>query len=1517
MKNLLPIQIKDGEPAAKPQIPDRGVEKKLLVDPEEDAKTEVKQRKLEEFMALNTSVKDHPLPEPAPHCSICLDILTETATCRLNQCNHWLHEACCKELVMQNAPSSSLWLACPICTTIHGTRTGNQPLNGKMSCCVDSRSLAGFPGCGTIQLDFQFKAGTQENGHPSPGRLYRVTGFPRSSFLPNNELGQQLAAMLKLAFERRLLFTVGTSSTTGRADTLTFNDIHLKTSKDGQYGYPDPTYLGRLTKELANFGIHPFCGSVQEGAVGGIVEAGNMSIPKHVERRPLTHTTDIKSSEVIIPMSNNWIPRKLQHLRQKLRNGEVRMIDAAKGFGFIEVPSERKKGYYFRVENVKNFANIDVRLMSGSSVMFAGDIVVDDPKCLRADLVLVNPPEQAKKPHQEGWLIGEIKTICETMFFVKVDREIVVKDVFVHKDKISKFLLPLRIGDHVEFVLAARNPGKPSAHKARPLEYRSRRTSLEVDDFFLSFYKAMDSKESSLALSEALSTLSLWLYLVKEADEKPDIMMKFGLFLTVVIKKGRYHRALLRAMLTEIITTTFATSMLIASESAYQCQIMLGEMASSVSKMLETFCCLVADLVPDLTSALMPLVLGQIHLLLKDGDVKSSVLNLFTTFVMPNQRSDEDEVGRSTPNIVPNSKQMAANDFNGVAALSPVKVGEPYSNEDDYLDTYYRLMWAEAFSKIQEGVQDFVHGKLDARNMDVYLNVSLAGLCQDMSRTIALPLKFRPARKIKNWKVSPKLMFGNLLAISASQRFDDIIWATVCDRDDEMLEKHSIIYVTLIEDNSLPQGDLIRKLVQFSGLMVMAESPTFYQSTQPILRSLRQINMEDYKLGQEIITARPVNQDPPTYIEAFKQDEVYARLIPTLTKTLDDSQQEAFMHALSHKVAVIQGPPGCGKTYIGAKLAELILAAKLDRPILVLTYKNHALDEFLKQMLPLCGGKEGLIRIGGRSLEPELNDCNLNVVARNSKLYGLVQDEIWEKKTEIDVVSQRLQNAIQSFTKTTLLSCDDVLTSLEEWQLVSLLVDWDWSGIRFKKKTFAGKPMVASMMNDAINSHVSIRNFCSKYLYTRDSKQSLKKHQKVSFTDVEHNLFSLLRVALKHWLPTRDEIRKMRDIHSPFRQLLIDTEMEAGQEEDLNNVNGNADAYDEDMIRELQEGRLVNTRSSSGRDGEGRKKNIVNLFADIGHSTRGYQLSDFPDGMIIPKGQQVVSVIWDLPPVSRMQILYALLVTSSTTHGEEVNQLVGELCQLQLQKQDLEIEKKLKAALRAKVVGATTTGAAINVQLIQRLKPPVVIVEEAAEILEPGLIAALSSATEHLILIGDHKQLRPQVTNYRLRTDYGFDLSLMERLIKSDYPYKTLSTQSRMRPEFSSLLLDIYPKLLDNSNVVDQNEALGCIAKSLFFWGHDHKETGGKKQDDGPEKSRSKTNDAEAEMVVALALFMLRNGVKVDEVTILVAYLGQKKVIRQKLIDAKNMMPDLFKSSDTIIACHTIDMFQVGPTYTI
>ncbi|XP_048967032.1 probable E3 ubiquitin-protein ligase DTX2 isoform X3 [Canis lupus dingo] len=98
--------------------------------------------------------------------------------------------------------------------------------------------------------------------HPNPGKPFTARGFPRQCYLPDNAQGRKVLELLKVAWKRRLIFTVGTSSTTGETDTVVWNEIHHKTEMDRNvtgHGYPDPNYLQNVLAELAAQGVTEDC----------------------------------------------------------------------------------------------------------------------------------------------------------------------------------------------------------------------------------------------------------------------------------------------------------------------------------------------------------------------------------------------------------------------------------------------------------------------------------------------------------------------------------------------------------------------------------------------------------------------------------------------------------------------------------------------------------------------------------------------------------------------------------------------------------------------------------------------------------------------------------------------------------------------------------------------------------------------------------------------------------------------------------------------------------------------------------------------------------------------------------------------------------------------------------------------------------------------------------------------------------------------------------------------------------
>lgn len=184
-------------------------------------------------------------------CVICCDGFDDGRTVvHLSKCgSHYFHENC---IAASFKPG---FITCPVCQTIYGIRTGTQP-KGTMRVTITNERLSGYPNCGCITIHYSFKDGIQEEHHPSPGHAYY--GTSRTAYLPDNAEGRNVLKLLQLAFSRNLVFTIGTSVTTGAPNCVIWNGIHHKTSTSGgstNFGYPDPTYLERVTDELKAKGV--------------------------------------------------------------------------------------------------------------------------------------------------------------------------------------------------------------------------------------------------------------------------------------------------------------------------------------------------------------------------------------------------------------------------------------------------------------------------------------------------------------------------------------------------------------------------------------------------------------------------------------------------------------------------------------------------------------------------------------------------------------------------------------------------------------------------------------------------------------------------------------------------------------------------------------------------------------------------------------------------------------------------------------------------------------------------------------------------------------------------------------------------------------------------------------------------------------------------------------------------------------------------------------------------------------
>ncbi|KAI5644349.1 AAA domain-containing protein [Phthorimaea operculella] len=204
-----------------------------------------------------------------------------------------------------------------------------------------------------------------------------------------------------------------------------------------------------------------------------------------------------------------------------------------------------------------------------------------------------------------------------------------------------------------------------------------------------------------------------------------------------------------------------------------------------------------------------------------------------------------------------------------------------------------------------------------------------------------------------------------------------------------------------------------------------------------------------------------------------------------------------------------------------------------------------------------------------------------------------------------------------------------------------------------------------------------------------------------------------------------------------------------------------------------------------------------------------------------------------------------------------------------------DIVKQKLPALQNAVKEASDAGAARLRKLLQALGPPIVIVEEAAEVLEAHIVTSLTKNCKHLILIGDHQQLRPSISNMKLVRRYNTNVSLFERMIENGVLSHRLGVQHRMRPEFAALISPhIYSDLYNHPSVQDFPNVIGMTA-NLFFFNHDFQE---QKVDD----SASRTNHQEADLTLAVANYLMQQGYHPTDVTILTTYAGQMFYMRKQ-----------------------------------
>ncbi|MXQ86631.1 hypothetical protein E5288_WYG012925 [Bos mutus] len=815
--------------------------------------------------------------------------------------------------------------------------------------------------------------------------------------------------------------------------------------------------------------------------------------------------------------------------------------------------------------------------------------------------------------------------------------------------------------------------------------------------------------------------------------------------------------------------------------------------------------------------------------------------------------------------------------------LRPNIISGKYESTAVYLDTHFRLLREDFVRPLREGIlellQSFEDQGLRKRKFDdirIYFDTRIiTPVCSSTGIVYKVQFDTKPLKFVR-WQNSKRLLYGSLVCMS-KDNFETFLFATVSNREHEDLCR-GIVQLSFNEQSQQLLAD-----VQPSDSFLMVETTAYFEAYRHVLEGLQEVQEEDVPFQRNIVECdsdvrepryllmggrydfTPLIKNPSATGEPLRNDEGLRHprvnvLDPCQWPSkealrLDDSQMEALRFALTRELAIIQGPPGTGKTYVGLKIVQALLTNEpvwqisiQKFPILVVCYTNHALDQFLEGIYK-CQ-KTSIVRVGGRSNSEILKQFTLrelrnkrefrrNLPLHLRRAYMSIMTQMKESEQELHEGAQTLECTMRGVLQEQHL---EKFISPQHWK--SLMngpnQDSEWVCFRGRKH---------SVMLEFLGLGVGS--------FTQSVAPAVPENTE------EADLIQADRMIEEEELARPRRRRKEENgAIQELAEVLLAMRLD-------NHGPGTA-AGQEQATGEWETQRSQKKRMKKKVKVELRKLNTMT-------EAEANKIQD----------------VWQLDLNSRWQLyrLWLQMYQADTrrkilNYERQYRTSAERMAELRLQ-EDLHILKD------AQIVGMTTTGAAKYRQILQKVEPRIVIVEEAAEVLEAHTIATLSKACQHLILIGDHQQLRPSANVYDLAKNFNLEVSLFERLVKVNIPFVRLNYQHRMRPEIARLLTPHIYQDLENHPSVLKYEKIKGVSSNLFFVEHTFPEQ-------EIQEGRSHQNQHEARFVVELCKYFLCQEYLPSQITILTTYTGQLFCLR-KLMPAKTFAG---------VKVHVVDKYQ-------
>lgn len=251
---------------------------------------------------------------------------------------------------------------------------------------------------------------------------------------------------------------------------------------------------------------------------------------------------------------------------------------------------------------------------------------------------------------------------------------------------------------------------------------------------------------------------------------------------------------------------------------------------------------------------------------------------------------------------------------------------------------------------------------------------------------------------------------------------DKVIAFATLDRVEELLVRDPpVITLRIPEKRALERTLLALKLSQGVDFVLVDTAMFAYE---PVLECLQEkielpLAEELLSLHEDDATERPrPSTTCPAHVVQKIQDAADQDLKHTLNLSkpvrLDPSQTASLLAGLNQTVSLIQGPPGTGKSFIGALLAKT-LHDHSSHKILVICYTNHALDQFLEDLLDIGIPSQHMVRMGAKS-RPRTENLSLFNQSGGSRRSQATWDVINKLNSEVDASENSLKTLVSSYS---------------------------------------------------------------------------------------------------------------------------------------------------------------------------------------------------------------------------------------------------------------------------------------------------------------------------------------------------------------------------------------------------------------------------------------------------------------------------------------------------------------------